>query len=336
MNLRRVAGRIFVVAALIFLALALVGQREELAAFDWEIAPGPLVASTLVLIGVLAGGVAIWGAVLRRFGVWVRFLTLARIWFLSSLGRYIPGKVWQFVGVAGMSRATAIPALVGITSLLVYMAIVLLAAIVVGVYLLPAPAAGPLAGFVVSARIVAPAGLLLLHPRLLDGAMRIAARVLRRPIAKWRGSWGDGIALFLACVVQWLGFGLAFYLFLSSQAGLVTIADFPALTAVYALAFAIGYLAFIAPAGFGAKEGAIVVLLVGTLSIPIGVATALAVAARIWSIVGDVLPALALLRAPHGEATGPAAMDSPEASVPESESPNTNPSETSRPEASSP
>lgn len=302
-TLRRVARRGFVLAGMIFLVLALVSQRDELAAFDWELAPAPMAASTLLLIGVLGGGVAIWRSVLLRFGVQIRFLTLARIWFLSSLARYIPGKVWQFVGVAEMSRATPIPALVGITSLLVYMGISLLAAIVVGTALIPVAAAGPFVGLVVPARILAPLSLLLLHPRLLDGLMRVGARLLRRPIATWQGSWGDGLALFLACAAQWFGFGVAFYLFLSSQAGLVTIADLPAMTAVYALAFAIGYLAIIAPAGFGAKEGATLVLLGSTLSLPLGVATALAVAARVWTIVAEVLPALLLLRIPQDSAS---------------------------------
>lgn len=291
---RRVARLLFVLVALAFLTLALIDQREELAAFEWQISPVLLTASIVVLVGVLAGGVAIWGRVLLRFGTRVDFLPLARIWFLSSIARYIPGKVWQFVGVAEMSRSVSVSALVGITTLLVYMAISLLAAVVVGVYTIPAAATGPFEVFIVPGRILAPLGLAFLQPRLLNGGMQLASRLLRRPIDRWNGSWREGLGIFILCVVQWLGFGLAFYLFLSSQAGLVTLADLPTLTAVYALAFAIGYLAIIAPAGFGAKEGAIVVLLGSTLGIPLGVATALAVAARVWTIVAELLPALVL------------------------------------------
>src|SRR5690606_21293243 len=116
--LRRVGAALFIGDAFYFLGRALVDQREQLAAFDWSVEPIGLAASLVALVAVLAGGVAIWASVLRHLGHRVRFLDLLRIWFLSSLGRYIPGKIWQFVGVAEMSRASGIPALVGITSLM--------------------------------------------------------------------------------------------------------------------------------------------------------------------------------------------------------------------------
>jgi len=303
--LRRIGTIAFVGASFLFLALAVARQRDQLSAFDWRIEPLRLGASVLALTAVLAGGVAIWSGVLRRFGVRVPFPALARIWFLSSLGRYIPGKIWQFVGVAELSRAAAVPALVGITSLLVYMGFVVLAAWMVSVYLLPASALGPFAAVAVPARAASPLLLLLLHPKVLGGVVGWAARLLRRSLAPWQGTWRGAVALLAACVVQWLGFGVAFFLFVSSLTS-VTPAQLPALTGAFALAFLAGYVAFIAPAGLGAKDGALALLLTTALPFPIGVAAALSVAARVWSIAGDALPALLFLRAlrsPAADAT---------------------------------
>ena len=68
------------------------------------------------------------------------------------------------------------------------------------------------------------------------------------------------------------------------------------------MAFVAGYLVFIAPAGLGAKEGVLAALL--TVHLPISSAALIAVAARLWTVVAEVFPALALLgrgvRSPDG------------------------------------
>jgi len=295
-RLRRLGAMLFVVAAFLFLTLAVVRQRAELVAFDWQIAPASLVLSTVLLVAVLAWGIWIWVRILRAFDLEVPFPTLARIWFLSSLGRYIPGKVWQFVGVAELSRAAGVSALLGITSLLVYMGFVVLSAFLVGLYLIPTDAMGPVAGAAPILRLLAPASLLTLHPRILGGLVALGSRVLRKPLAPWSGTWAAAIGLLGACLLQWGGFGLAFSLFVASLTASISLADVSVLTAAFALAFLAGYLAFFAPAGFGAKEGALAVLLAAVLPIPFAVAAALAVATRVWSIVADVIPALFFLR----------------------------------------
>lgn len=294
--LRRVGAALFIGAAFYFLGRALVDQREQLAAFDWSVEPIGLAASLVALVAVLAGGVAIWASVLRHLGHRVRFLDLLRIWFLSSLGRYIPGKIWQFVGVAEMSRASGIPALVGITSLMAYMALAAAAAALVGVYLLPAAAFGALGDVVPWLRASAPLLLLSVHPKFFNAALGVVSRLTRRPLGEWTAGWLDGVVLVGMCALMWLGFGVAFQLFIGSVAETKAL-QFPALTATYALSFLAGYAAVIAPAGLGAKDGAMAVLLVAALDVPLGVAAALALAARVWSVAGDVLPALILLRA---------------------------------------
>lgn len=300
-GLRRIGRALFIGAAFVFLAVTIARQREELVSYEWKVEPLRLGASTLVFIAVLAAGVRIWSSVLRRFGATIAYRDLARIWFLSSLGRYIPGKVWQFVGVAEMSRAARIPALLGITSLLVYMGFQVLAAGLVSIYLLPTAAAGRLADLVPLLRACAPVLLVAAHPRVLNGVISSMARLMKRPLAPWGGSWLDGLTLVAASGMLWVGFGVAFHLFVGSLAD-VPPDRFGAMTAVYALSFLAGYLAVVAPAGLGAKDGAMALLLSVSLPTPIGVAAALAIAARIWSIVGDVVPALVFLVEPKPRA----------------------------------
>lgn len=302
-RLRRLGAALFIGAAFLFLARAVADRRAEVLAFEWEIAPLGLVASVAFLIAALLIGVEIWRRVLGHFDVAVGFAALARVWFLSSLGRYIPGKIWQFVGVAELGKGAALPALVGVSSLLVYMGFVVLAAWIVGIYLAPAAALGELAPIAPALRVATPAALLFVHPRPIRRLTRWATKFARMEFAPWKGTWRDGLVLLAACTVQWLAFGIAFHLFVASVTS-VAPSLFPALTAAYALAFLAGYAAIIVPAGLGAKEGALTVLLASTTPLPLGVSAAVALGARLWSIAGDVIPALVLLRSRRAGTSG--------------------------------
>lgn len=293
--LRRLGAILFLGAAALFLGLALLRQREELLGFHWEIEPVRLAASLLLLIAAIGASAAIWQLALRQLELRVPPVVLARIWFISSLGRYIPGKLWQLVGVAELSRRAGIPPVAGLTSLAVIMGFQLLAAWLVGVYLVPTAALGELAPLLPAARLTAPLLLLLLHPALLERLIALAARLARRPLGAWHGTWASSLLLLALSLLQWLGFGLAFQLFVSSLTD-VTMQEYTALAASFALAFVAGYVVVFVPAGLGAKEGALALLL--SSSMPLSVAAAMAVAARVWTITAELLPALLLLRGP--------------------------------------
>lgn len=290
---RRIAGTLFIVAALFFLALAVVQRREELRAYDWSFEGGRLALSGVLLLCGLMGSAVIWRRVLAAFDHDVAVVPLARVWFVSSLGRYIPGKVWQLVGVADMARALGIDAVTSVTSLALYMLYATVSALVLGVYLFPLDAIAALGVPLLVARWAAPLALLLLHPGLVRGALGLGQRVLRRELRPWRGSIGDAATLMVMCLAQWLVYGAAFHVFTASLTD-APLALFPYLVASYALSFVAGYLVVIAPAGLGAKEGALALLLSGVM--PLGVAAAVAIGARLWTLTGEVIPALLLLR----------------------------------------
>jgi hypothetical protein len=292
-GLRRIGGALFVVAALAFLLLAVSRQREELRAYEWSFDVRWLALSFALLLCGLLGSAIIWKRVLVAFDHDVELRPLTRIWFVSGLGRYIPGKVWQLVGVADMARALGIDAVTSITSLALYMMYATVTALLLGVYLMPADAIAGLETPLRVARGAAPAALLLLHPALVRAALRLGGRLLRSEMRPWRGGVADSTALLLMCVLQWLVYGTAFYAFTASLSD-APLALLPHLTASFALSFVAGYVVFFAPAGLGAKEGALALLLSGVM--PLGVAAAVSIGARLWTVAGEVVPALLLLR----------------------------------------
>lgn len=289
---RRALSFLLIAAAFAFLAREILRNVDSLRDFDWQLRPGMLALSLLALVVVLFLGVAYWAVVLRSFGVRIPLIPLARTWFLANLSRYIPGVVWQFVSLAQLGGAAGMGAVLSITSLLVQMGFTLLSAAALGLLILPGSPLGAAYPALEGLRWLAPLALVAVHPAVIRTLVRLMARLSRREAVEWEGSWAEGVGLLALATLLWLAYGATFFLFLNSFVYL-PMAMLPAVIAVHALSFLVGYLAFFAPAGLGFKEAALTLLLAGLM--PSSVAASLAVAARLWSIAGEAIPALALL-----------------------------------------
>lgn len=295
---RRAFSALFVLAAFAFLGVYVARNLGQLRDFPWSPRPVLLALSVLVNVAALAWGVWVWKLLLVRVGIRIPFPALARVWFLSALGRYIPGKVWQFVGAAHLGAAAGLPPVVAVTSLAVHTGFFLVGAVLASVYFLPV-AVGNLGGIDLSLlRWLAPFLLLAVHPAVIGRGLALLHRVARRPVAAWEGSWRDGLLLLGLAMVAWGLNGLALYLFLAGLVPLPT-GTAGAMIGINALSFLVGLAVFVAPAGLGAKEGALAALLT-VVGLPAAVAALLAVAARLWAVVAEVAPALLLLRGARG------------------------------------
>jgi len=287
---RRALTVVFVALALGFVALTVVRNWEQVEAHQWTINWPQLVLSTVGLVFVLGFAVAVWRRVLGCLeSGQAGWMTLARIWFLSSLGRYTPGKIWQFVAAATLARRAGLAPVVVLTSLVVYMGFGLLSAGVVSAATLPfsmleltLPGWTPIVG-------AAAIAIGLCHPAVIQGALRLVPRWLHREVITWNGTWVDGIVIVGASLVYWSLYGGVFYLFLDAVVG-VPLEALPVLVGINALSFLVGYLFFIAPAGLGARELVITVLLASVVG-GAGIAGAVAVLSRLWVIAAELLGA---------------------------------------------
>lgn len=283
---RRLLSFLLVGGALVFLALAIARNWEELQGHDWSVRWVPLVASTVALAGILSWGVVIWKLVLDRFEhPPVSVPALLRIWFYSNLARYVPGKIWQLVGAGELARRAGLSGAVVITSMLGTAAFSLLSAAVVSMIALT------LAGLegavpIIAIAVVAAASVFLVHPRVVNVALGLVPRFLSRDVLRWRGTWGDGLMLLTLSTISWILYGAAFTLFVHALLPIEPSA-FVLLTGVNALSFLIGYVVFLAPAGLGARESAMTLLL-ASLG-PAGVVAVVAILARLWTIAAELL-----------------------------------------------
>lgn len=265
----------------LFAARSLLTNWHELRAqpLQWRIQPAWLVLSAGVVWLMYALLIVAWRTLLAGWGQHLDGWTAARIWTVSSLGKYLPGKVWAIAGMAVMSQRVGVApwAATGSAMVLQVLAIGSGAAVagITGRHALEAahPGARTVLALLVGSALVGIA--LLLWPPVLRRLLRLAA-----PEAEARGApaaAGLGFGL-VANLVAWVGYGAALWLLargLLPDAGLRLA---PAV-AVFTASYLAGFLALFAPGGLGVREGLFILMLQGPLGI--GAATALALASRL-------------------------------------------------------
>ena len=272
---------------LVYVSLIFVGV--VLYRFDYLHLPGiasyPLLAASL---GLLPTGflclVASWNVLLARGGCPVRFSEGLAALGLSVLGNYVPGKVWLIVGRAGYVAARHGYSFAETSVLSLHAQLITLwTGLAIG-------AAGALAigGVRLWGPLVALLWIALTLTIFSRGVHAVVARVVGRLLGRQVSipllSFNTSMQSAAWAAIAWLAWSFAFFLFLAAL-------DLENVSAVDGLAFplaaTLGVLAVFAPGGLGAREGVLVGYLVLT-GHSAAEATAVAVAARLWFLAGEL------------------------------------------------
>ncbi|MCW2539783.1 MAG: hypothetical protein JWN95_1508 [Frankiales bacterium] len=284
-------------------------DRSGLAAAYDDVGAGSLLISALLAVLGTACIERIWASVLRGLGTRAPARQVAGVFFVSQLGKYLPGSVWPVLAQIQFGRRVGAPRRNMLAANLIMLVVVSVSGLLSSAVLLPWAARAGLHGlgwvFVLLVPLVA-----LLHPRavpaLLDAAFGLLHREPLRLRVDGRRMWAAMGWGFLTWVL------LGAHLLVMTRALGATGADaIGAAIGGMGLAFAAGLLFIPAPAGAGLREA----VLVATFGPEIGTTNALAVAvaSRVLLLVADVT--LALAGALVGR-TGPAlsAGDTPRSS----------------------
>jgi hypothetical protein len=245
---------------------------------EWAIRPSLLIASACVVWTMYAILIEAWRAMLRGWGDRLRFGTAARIWTVSSLGKYIPGKVWAIAGMAVMAQRAGVRRWTATASAVVLQAL----AVGTGAAMVGAAGSASLESrypwvpaALVALVVLSVAGIaLLLWPPFI-GRLLLLVRVEAEGTSPGAAAVLGGA---LANVVAWTGYGIAFWLL---ARGLFDVPAFtPALAiTTFAASYVAGLLFLPAPAGLGVRESVVILMLGGALGE--SNALALAIASRI-------------------------------------------------------
>lgn len=293
------AQGIFAVVVVIYAGIVLHRQWSEIQRRigSLHVAPAKLILASLIVLAAYAVLIETWRRVLAAWDTRLEWPTAARIWFASSLGKYVPGNIWAIAALGVMARergaspvaAAGSSIVVNILNLAAGLAVVL----VFGAELIPHAAVfAVIAALAIAGALAAP----LLFPHVAALAARVTGRDIRMPNVPPSTIW-----LSLAgTTVAWCAYGIAFRFFAAAVLGDSAVhGHFVLYIAAYTAAYIVGFIAPFAPAGLGVREIGIIegLPLLGLTSH--GDAIIIALTSRLWLTFLEVIPGLVALAAGH-------------------------------------
>ena len=168
-------------------------QWAVLQTYQWQLAPGWAVLALVGLELTWLFELDTWRMILRSLGGPLPYRRAAPIWFLSNIIRYIPGNIWQFLGMAELAAEEGVPRLATFTSIVLHQAISTAAGIVLAALYFAVAGAGAWFAWLRPFLLLTPLGLLLLQPRILERLLNWALAKLHRPAAARDVDVGAGL-----------------------------------------------------------------------------------------------------------------------------------------------
>jgi glycosyltransferase 2 family protein len=287
-KLFKLAQWIFAAAVLFFAARSLAGQWNKVEArllhvqFGWQW----IGAATVVVLLSFALLIEGWRRVMAAWDSHLPFGQAARIWFLSSLGKYVPGNIWSLTAMGVMARGRGISALAAAGSSIIMQAVSLVtgAAIVMitGAQLLGQPV-------LVGISVLILIGILVSAPRFLPPLTvwigSIIGKEVAPPSVPATSIWTAAIA----SALSWLLYGFAFQLFVRGLLGAAP-GEISRYIAVYTAAYILGFISPIAPAGLGVREFTLAAFMTQLGLANEADAALIAIAARLWLTIIELVP----------------------------------------------
>ncbi len=267
-----------------FIAALLRAQWSALRTYSWHLSPGWFLLGFPPLALSWALEIGLWRICLRSLGGRLTYRQAGMIWFLSNFVRYIPGNIWQFIGMAALAAEEDVPAEATLTSVVVHQA--LSATSVVTLATAYFAWAGHAEALRLAIPLVVAIGVLfvVVRPRWMEWGLNLVLRFLRRPPLRVTLTTRQMAWMIVGYWVAWILAGLGFAAVVRALTPLPW-ALAPHLTMAFVIAYFIGYISLLTPSGLGVREGAMVWLLGGFLAAPIPMVASLV--GRIWLTLGE-------------------------------------------------
>lgn len=274
---------------------ALAGQWSEVGDRLADQRPVVLAGSLCLALAGVYLSFLLWRGTLAALGSTIPVRPAARLFFVTQLGKYLPGAVWPVLAQMRMGREHGVPRQRMALAFLLTLGLATVVGVLLGLAALPALLRAE--GRVVLLGLLAvPLLVLLLVPPVINRLMAVGLRVLRRPPLDRPLAGRDVVRGVGSAVLFWLVYGGHVWL-LAVGLGADPLESFPVALGGFAIAFSLGPLLVVLPAGAGVREAVLVVLLAGVLTTP--EATAVALTSRVVLVLTDGLLALGAAAVPR-------------------------------------
>lgn len=245
-----------------------------------------LATASIGLLGAYFASAAIWGLIVHDLGgPKIPVKKAISIFMIANLGRYVPGKVWQIGGLATLAKGRGVPVSTATGAAVIGQGVALVAAATWG---LGAFLSGPESyQFWGKTALVFVSGSILLIS--VPGVFRfLAQHWFRATGTQPHKNLGTlfGVRWLALYVLNWGMYGLSFWV-LARGFGLT--GGLLPMVSAFGASYVLGYVMVFAPAGIGPREAFLVLFLTPHIGAP--ASGVLAVVARLWTTIVEVIPA---------------------------------------------
>lgn len=270
---------------ILFLARSILSNWQQIREYPWQfdfplLALAALFSSTWFFLRTW-----IWWQLVREMHEHVPYWPAFRVFMISEVARYVPGKIWQYVSRIYLAQRYHIPPALTLTSALVELLMIMVAAGVLTLAnasrILPALEEQYRPLFLLALL----AALALVHPKSLKLWSRVLAKFLRQEWVPFDVRYSHLVTILAASLLTWVLSGFGFALFVQALTH-GTDGHTAQLGTIYAASWLIGLLAIIVPAGVGVREGTMTLLL--AVIMPHSTAAVIAIASRLWITLLEV------------------------------------------------
>ncbi len=258
---------------------------------EWRINYWLLAASLLLMQVVLYLQSTIWSLIITFFGKKITYNKAFKVAYLAQLGRYLPGRIWQLFGMiylAGREGIKKEEATISFILSQLFSTPPGLLIIVLYLFVIESSPQYQEYAALAWVGVLAIIAFLVvfLQPGLFRKMVNFLIKLFRQPEVEFHVEKRVGLRIISSYFITWNLYGIAFYLFLRS---ILPDCEFSLVEIVGAwiLAYFIGYWTVVLPAGIGAREAILIVMLAPLIGAER--AGIVVMGARAWSIAGEVI-----------------------------------------------
>ena len=288
---RKIAGAALAIVLLAFMIRALRSGLADLGSYELDFSALRIAGAFGVFAVLFPVYGALWMYIIARFGYSVPYGRSLKVWLLSQAGRYVPGKVWFALGRMYLNEREGVPKAVTTVATALELVLVLASSVVVFAVtwaITGSAAGGPYIWLV----LVAPVAVAAVHPRVIAAVLKRFRKGDTRLDLRYR----DILRLLGAYCLCWCLYGVGFYLASTSvrltgsgapSQGPVGLNHLTEMIGINALAWTVGFVSIITPAGLGVREGVAFSLLSKILPRPYPSLIPLVV--RVWVTIAELV-----------------------------------------------
>jgi len=214
----------------------------------------------------------------------VPFRKVLKARYVSDMGRYIPGKVWTYLGRIYFLRKYDISKMQVLVSSLLEMALMVLGGVLIFLLSLIFWSVN-LGNWLYLLLIIIPLIFISTHPKVLNKLLNIVERIRKKEQVKIKTKYSSILAMTLFYLFYWIVHGLGAFFVINAITPL-SIIKLPIIMGIFAIAWVLGFVSFLAPGGLGIREGILAYFLIYLIPEPISIIVVLVMRVLLTVIEG--------------------------------------------------